>query len=272
MAFNALRLGDVAKAANSGANLMLSGWWGWWAGLHCCRRISAKPNRGNPFSQPGRKYPAQQHLPASFHAEVVSVAFRKSGMLAADGRCKTLDAAADGYVRAEAAGALFVEMLPDSQVQQAGSQVTAIVSGSAVGQDGRSSGLTAPNGPAQQEVMRAALVTAGLSAGQVGAVQLHGTGTSLGDPIEVGALAAVMVAAPRKQPLALMAGKSLIGHSEPAAGVMGLAHAQLSVALSASLPILHLHAGKLLLSCCWQQTSHAKPLCTLRLLRFSVRR
>lgn len=180
-------------------------------------------------------------------------------MLAADGRCKVLDAAADGYVRAEAAGALFVELLPDSQVQQAGSQVTALVAGSAVGQDGRSSGLTAPNGPAQQEVMRAALATAGLTAGQVGAVQLHGTGTSLGDPIEVGALAAVMVAAPRKQPLALMAGKSLIGHSEPAAGVMGLAHAHLSVALSASLPILHLHAGELLWSCCWQETSHAKP-------------
>lgn len=180
-------------------------------------------------------------------AEVVSIAFRKSGMLASDGRCKTLDAAADGYVRAEAAGALFVEMLPDGQIQQASAGVTALVAGSAVGQDGRSSGLTAPNGPAQQEVMRAALTTANLAAGQVTAVQLHGTGTSLGDPIEVGALAAVMVAAPRKQPLALMAGKSLIGHSEPAAGVMGLAHAHLAVALSASLPIMHLQAGGLLL-------------------------
>lgn len=176
------------------------------------------------------------------------MAFRKSGMLAADGRCKTLDAAADGYVRAEAAGALFLEMLPEAQLQRQQAAVTAVVEGSAVGQDGRSSGLTAPNGPAQQEVMRAALASAGLTAAGVGTVQLHGTGTSLGDPIEVGALAAVMVAGrPPDAPLALMAGKSLVGHSEPAAGVMGLAHAHLAVAHRASLPLLHLHAGKRLL-------------------------
>jgi acyl transferase domain-containing protein len=176
----------------------------------------------------------------------VSVAFRKSGMLALDGRCKTLDAAADGYVRAEAAGALFLEMMPESHLLQQQRQVTAVVAGSAVNQDGRSSGLTAPNGPAQQEVMRAALAAAGLAATAVSAVQLHGTGTSLGDPIEVGALAAVMAGGARKDtaPLVLMAGKSLIGHSEPAAGVMGLAHAHLAVALQASLPILHLHAGR----------------------------
>ena len=175
----------------------------------------------------------------------MSVAFRKSGMLALDGRCKTLDAGADGYVRAEAAGALFLEMMAEGQLQQQ-RQVTALVAGSVVNQDGRSSGLTAPNGPAQQEVMRAALAAAGLAANAVGAVQLHGTGTSLGDPIEVGALAAVMAGSARKgdAPLVLMAGKSLIGHSEPAAGVMGLAHAHMAVALQASLPILHLHAGK----------------------------
>ncbi len=174
------------------------------------------------------------------------MAFRKSGMLAADGRCKTLDAAADGYVRAEAAGAMMLELMPEAAAAQAG--LAAVLSGSAVNQDGRSSGLTAPNGPAQQEVMRAALGAASLAAADVSAVQLHGTGTSLGDPIEVGALGAVMMAAPaggaRLAPLALMAGKSLIGHSEPAAGVMGLAHAHLAVALGASLPILHLHTGK----------------------------
>lgn len=181
----------------------------------------------------------------------MSVAFRKSGMLAADGRCKTLDAAADGYVRAEAAGAMMLEMMAEAQARRQGQHaLVAVVAGSAVNQDGRSSGLTAPNGPAQQEVMRAALGTADLAAGSVTAVQLHGTGTSLGDPIEVGALAAVLVAAPGSSaklapaPLALMAGKSLIGHSEPAAGVMGLAHSQLAVALHASLPIMHLHSGK----------------------------
>ena len=174
------------------------------------------------------------------------MAFRKAGMLAADGRCKTLDAAADGYVRAEAAGALFLEMMPEAQLALPQAGVTAVLAGSAVGQDGRSSGLTAPNGPAQQEVMRAALASAGLAAAAVGAVQLHGTGTSLGDPIEVGAAAAVMIAGrpAGAPPLALMAAKSLVGHSEPAAGVMGLAHAHLAVAQRAALPLLHLHAGE----------------------------
>lgn len=194
---------------------------------------------------------------------MVSVAFRKSGMLALDGRCKTLDAAADGYVRAEAASALFLEMLPKAAAGQQQSRVTAVLTGSAVNQDGRSSGLTAPNGPAQQEVMRAALGTARLAAGQVSAVQVHGTGTSLGDPIEVGALAAVFAAAAPagSAPLALMAGKSLIGHSEPAAGVMGLTHAHMSIALQASLPILHLHSGKF--ATCIKGRSHKRPLSIL---------
>ena len=140
-------------------------------------------------------------------------------MLALDGRCKTLDAAADGYVRAEAAGALFLEMMPESHLLQQQRQVTAVVAGSAVNQDGRSSGLTAPNGPAQQEVLRAALAAAGLAATAVSTVQMHGTGTSLGDPIEVGALAAALV--DRRQggaPLVLMAAKSWSGHAEPGAG------------------------------------------------------
>ena len=171
-------------------------------------------------------------------------AFRKTGMLAADGRCKTLDAAADGYVRAEAGGAMLLDQLPHDAEGGAGA-ACAILAGSAVNQDGRSSSLTAPNGPAQQEVVRAALTAAGVSAAALAAVQLHGTGTSLGDPIEVGALAAVLGAGPpRGMPLALIAGKSMIGHSEPAAGVMGIAHAQLAVALHASLPLLHLHAGE----------------------------
>ena len=175
-------------------------------------------------------------------SDTVSAAFRKSGMLAADGRCKTLDAAADGYVRAEAAGAMLLELVPERQAQQAQDALLAVVIGSAVNQDGRSSGLTAPNGPAQQEVLRASLASAGMAAAGVSGVELHGTGTSLGDPIEVGALAAVLASAPR--PLVLMAGKSLIGHSEPAAGVMGLAHGRMAATLQASLPILHLHTGK----------------------------
>jgi acyl transferase domain-containing protein len=155
--------------------------------------------------------------------------FHKAGMLAADGRCKTLDAAADGYVRGEAIGAMLLQA-----VQQGDSEChgwLALFSGSAVNQDGRSSSLTAPNGPSQQEVMRQALAFAGLVAAAICQLQMHGTGTPLGDPIEVGAASAVLVdGARRVLPLAASTAKACIGHTEAAAGVMGLTHA--SVALS----------------------------------------
>ena len=95
----------------------------------------------------------------------------------------------------------------------------AMLVGTAVNQDGRSSTLTAPNGPAQQAVVRAALRAGQLAPGAVIAVQMHGTGTPLGDPIEVGALAAALVESrPAGTPLALMASKSWSGHGEPGAG------------------------------------------------------
>ena len=165
-------------------------------------------------------------------------AFAKSGMLSTDGRCKTLDAAADGYVRAEAAGAYLLQAGTD---ESQFSTCYAVMRGTSVNQDGRSSSLTAPNGPAQQDVIRAALHAASLRIEDLNGVELHGTGTGLGDPIEIGALADVVVGR-KSLPLVLMAGKSLMGHSEPAAGVMGIAHAQLAVADSAALPLLHLHS------------------------------
>ena len=157
--------------------------------------------------------------------------------------CLCVLARTDGYVRGETC--ICTVLTTAGGAETLGRAATVVGAGSAVNQDGRSSSLTAPNGPAQQEVVRAALTAAGVSAAALAAVQLHGTGTSLGDPIEVGALAAVLGAGPpRGMPLALIAGKSMIGHSEPAAGVMGIAHAQLAVALHASLPLLHLHAGE----------------------------
>ena len=126
-------------------------------------------------------------------------------MLAPDGRCKTLDAAADGYVRAEAVGVLLLQAA--GAAGSGGAPPLALLAGSAVNQDGRSSGLTAPNGPAQQDVVRAALADGGLAPPQrARAVSMHGTGTPLGDPIEVGArrrclAAPAPAAAPR--PLAL---------------------------------------------------------------------
>jgi acyl transferase domain-containing protein len=167
--------------------------------------------------------------------------FQKAGMLAPDGRCKTLDAAADGYVRAEAAGVLLLQAHAAGASAAAVGSSLAVLAGSAVNQDGRSSSLTAPNGPAQQDVLRAALADGGLLPGDISGLQMHGTGTPLGDPIEVGAVAEVLQAAtPRQQPLVASAGKSWIGHTEAAAGVMGLTHALVGLGGNAAQPLLHL--------------------------------
>ena len=107
------------------------------------------------------------------HQETLAIA-QKAGMLAPDGRCKALSAAADGYGRAEALGVLLLQLAAavDS------SSMVAFLAGSAVNQDGRSSSLTAPNGPAQQAVVRLALASGQLPPTAVTALQMHGTGES----------------------------------------------------------------------------------------------
>jgi acyl transferase domain-containing protein len=107
-----------------------------------------------------------------------------AGMLSPEGRCKTLDASADGYVRAEAVGAIMIEAWASSSSSTGSSttrQPLAIFAGSSVNQDGRSSSLTAPNGPAQQEVLRAALTDAGMTPAYMSGLSMHGTGTPLGE-------------------------------------------------------------------------------------------
>jgi len=106
--------------------------------------------------------------------------FSRAGMLSPEGRCKTLDAAADGYVRAEAVGVLLLQAYASSDAGSAAGSILAVLAGSAVNQDGRSSSLTAPNGPAQQEVLRAALADGGLLPQDVLGLSMHGTGTPLG--------------------------------------------------------------------------------------------
>jgi acyl transferase domain-containing protein len=107
--------------------------------------------------------------------------FSRAGMLSPEGHCKTLDAAADGYVRAEAVGVMMFEAASSAVGRPSGQRVLlAVLAGSAVNQDGRSSSLTAPNGPAQQEVLRAALADGGLTPADLTGLSMHGTGTPLG--------------------------------------------------------------------------------------------
>ncbi len=161
-----------------------------------------------------------------------TIYFSKLRAMAHDGRCKTFDASADGYVRSEGCGVVVLKRLSDARAD--GDRVLAVILGSAINQDGRSNGLTAPNPLAQQAVVQSALNAAGISPHQVSFVETHGTGTELGDPIEVRALGAVF-GDRRTQgdepavPIYLGAVKANIGHSEAAAGVAGLIKVVLSV-------------------------------------------
>ena len=149
-----------------------------------------------------------------------TVAVAQLQLLSADGRCKTFDARADGMGRGEGCGVVVLKKL-DAAVRD-GDRVLAIIRGSAVNQDGRTNGMTAPNGLAQQRLLQSALKDAGVEPWEIGYLEAHGTGTALGDPIEVEALAAVLGGARREQPCTLGAVKANIGHLEGAAGIAGL--------------------------------------------------
>ncbi|MDP9587245.1 UNVERIFIED_ORG: amino acid adenylation domain-containing protein [Burkholderia contaminans] len=157
----------------------------------------------------------------------VMVSFSQARMLSPDGRCKTFDAAADGYVRGEGCGMVVLKRLSDALAD--GDRVLGIVRGTAVDQGGAGGGLTVPSRDSQERVIRRALNQAGLVPGDVSYVEAHGTGTSLGDPIEVEALAGVYgPGREAAEPLVIGSVKTNIGHLESASGIAGLIKVLLS--------------------------------------------
>lgn len=168
--------------------------------------------------------------------------YHNAGMLALDGRCKTLDASADGYVRAEAAATNLLRVANGFESKASLADNTVVLLAVAVNQDGKSSSLTAPNGPAQQTLVKSALRAAHITSSEVFSLQLHGTGTALGDPIEVNAALTTLM--PKRSevdgPILLNAAKASFGHAEPAAGLLGLMAATFMLEDRAYNGLLHL--------------------------------
>jgi acyl transferase domain-containing protein/acyl carrier protein/methylmalonyl-CoA mutase cobalamin-binding subunit len=157
--------------------------------------------------------------------------------LSPDGVCRTFDARANGFVRGEGCGVVVLKRL--DHAQRDGDRIHAVIRGSAVNQDGRSTGFTAPNPLAQVALIESALAASGLEPSDIGYVETHGTGTSLGDPIELEALATALGRRNGGAPLAVGAVKTNMGHLESAAGVAGLVKAILCLRERRIPPVVH---------------------------------
>ncbi|MGR9105453.1 MAG: type I polyketide synthase [Gammaproteobacteria bacterium] len=183
----------------------------------------------------------------------MSIIGSRAQALAPDGRSKAFSAAADGYGRGEGCGVLVLKRLSDAV--KACDRILAVIRGSAVNHDGRSSGLTVPSGPSQQKLIREALANAKIEADQVGYIETHGTGTILGDPIELEALNEVF----GNRPEALIIGsvKTNIGHLEAAAGVASVIKTVLAIQRGRIPP--HLHFDKPNPHIAWENFSLKVP-------------
>lgn len=170
-------------------------------------------------------------------SDLGSILTSRARMMSFDGHCKTFDDSADGYVRGEGCGMMVLKRLSDAE--RDGDRILAVLRGSAINQDGRSSGLTAPNGTAQEAVIRDALANAQLRPQDISVIEAHGTGTPLGDPIEIKALGNVFGERPSDQPLVVGSVKTNIGHLEAASGVAGMMKVILAMQHEVIPPHLH---------------------------------
>jgi len=170
-------------------------------------------------------------LPESTHS------MARFGALSPDGRCFTFDARANGYVRGEGGAVVVLKRL--SRAIADGDPIVCVIRGSAVNNDGASNGLTAPNPAAQEAVLRAAYRRAEIGPDDVQYVELHGTGTQLGDPIEASALGAVLGRPRSAPPLVVGSAKTNVGHLEAAAGMVGLVKTALCIHHRRLVPSLH---------------------------------
>lgn len=166
-----------------------------------------------------------------------TIALSEIQALAADGRCKTFDADADGYGRGEGCAMIVLKRL--DKALEDGDHVLGIIRSSAVNQDGKSNGLTAPNVIAQRQLLNKAIQMAGIDPEDVSYIETHGTGTPLGDPLEVQAILETYKPEQRKHPLLIGSLKSNIGHLESAAGIAAMLKVLLSFKHQLLPPNLH---------------------------------
>lgn len=183
-----------------------------------------------------------------------TISFCRLKALSPDGRCKTFDASADGYGRGEGCGMVVLKRLSDAIADQ--DNILAVIRGSAVNHDGYSNGLTAPNGQAQEKLVRQAFKNAQIEPNQIQYIETQGTGTSLGDPIEINALGRALELNSESQVL-IGSVKSNIGHLEGSAGIASLIKVVLSLQHQAIPPNLHFNTPNPYIN--WQQLPFTVP-------------
>ncbi|MFI8946968.1 amino acid adenylation domain-containing protein [Streptomyces sp. NPDC053750] len=177
----------------------------------------------------------------------VHLSWSRLNALSPTGRCRSFDDAADGYIRSEGGAVVLLKRLSDAE--RDGDPVLAVLSGSAVNHNGRSGGFTVPSGTAQAEVIRGALADAGIGADDISYVETHGSGTPIGDPQEVNALARVFADRATKLPISSV--KSHLGHLEAAAGMAALCKVVLALEHGRLPGTLHYRKGNRLID--WER-------------------